>query len=64
MPGQKDCVTVKQGDDMRVEIQKRLILCNLKESYVHFKTSYPHMKLGFTKFSFLRPKECILTDGN
>ena len=51
MPGQKYCVSVKQTDGKSVKIQKRLILCNLKEAYVHFKTLYPHMKLRFTKFS-------------
>ena len=62
MPGRKYCVSVKQTDGKRVKIQKRLILYNLKEAYLHFKILYPHMKLGFTKFSLLRLKECILAD--
>lgn len=63
LPGIKDCVSVK--DDMtgkRILKQKRLVLCNLREAYILFKELHQDLKLGFTKFTELRPKECILAD--
>lgn len=59
LPGKKDCVSVKLGDS-RVMKQKRLILGNLKEIYSLFKERHPELKIGFTKFASLRPKECVL----
>ena len=38
---------------------KRLLLCNLKELYVSFKTEFPDISIGFSKFAELRPKWCI-----
>eukprot|EP00731_Ephydatia_muelleri_P034712 Em0073g9a len=60
MPGKKDFLSVKGADGKRVHRQKRLVLCNLKEAYREFKLCHPDMKIGFTKFSLLRPKECVL----
>lgn len=60
MPGIKDCVTVTEADGSKSKISKRLILCNLKEAYKHFKDKYANIKIGFSKFSELRPKHCIL----
>ena len=59
MPGKKDYVSVTVCG-MRQHLQKRLILCNLKEAYQQFKDGMPDVKIGFSKFSELRPKECIL----
>ena len=59
MPGKKDFVSVKQ-EGKRVHIQKRLVLCNLREVYQAFKTKHPDVKVGFSKFAQLRPKQCIL----
>ncbi|XP_065684929.1 uncharacterized protein LOC136097009 [Hydra vulgaris] len=56
MPGKKDCVSVGEKKYM----SKKLILCNLKELYVAYKTKYPGHKIGFSKFCSLRPKWCIL----
>lgn len=60
MPGIKDCVTVTEPDGNKTKISKRLILCNLKEAYKHFKDNFSNIKLGFSKFAELRPKQCIL----
>ena len=35
-------------------------LCNLQELYTAFKENYPNVNIGFSKFSTLRPKWCIL----
>ena len=59
MPGMKDYVSVNV-DGQRQHVQKRLVLCNLKESFEQFKVTYPEHKIGFSKFAELRPKECIL----
>ena len=48
----------------RVNIQKRLILSNLKELYYLFKDRFPGEKIGFSKFAELRPKHCVLAGGS
>ncbi|KYM93379.1 hypothetical protein ALC62_16021 [Cyphomyrmex costatus] len=60
MPGRKDYVTIRNTNGEKDHIQKRLILCNLKEAYVQFKSEKPEVKVGFTKFAELRPKHCIV----
>ena len=55
----KKTVSVQSADG-RIHVQKRLILCNLKEVYQHFKTKYPQLRIGFSKRAELRPKQCIL----
>ena len=59
MPGRKDYKTVRKGG-IRLQEQKYLILCNLKEAYKLFQETYPETKVGFSKFADLRPKECII----
>ena len=59
MPGRKDFVSIRQGDQ-RVHVQKRLILGNLKEVYQEFKENHPMEKIGFSKFAELRPRHCVL----
>lgn len=63
MPGQKDFVSVKK-DGIRVHLQKRLLLGNLKELHTAFKNEHPNCKISFSKFAELRPRECILAGGN
>ena len=59
MPGKKDVVSLKVNGE-RKHIQKQLILCNLKELYALFRERNPDIKVGFSKFAELRPKECVL----
>lgn len=59
MPGKKDFLLVRE-DGKRLHAQKRLLLCNLKEAYQLFVSRYPDMKIGFSKFAELRPKECVI----
>lgn len=56
LPGLKDRVRIAKD----VYLQKRLLLCNLKELYALYKEKYPNDKVGFTKFCELRPKHCVL----
>lgn len=39
-------------------MQKRLLLCNLKELYAAYRKEHMH-KIGFSKFCELRPKWCV-----
>lgn len=59
MSGKKDYVSVSINGN-REQIQKRLVLCNLKEAYQQFKEEYPDCRIGFSSFANLRPPECIL----
>ena len=52
----KDKVSVPTN----VHMQKRLLLLNLNELYSSFKSEYPNIKVGFSKFCVLRPKWCVL----
>ena len=60
MPGRKDYVSVITSEGKREHCQKRLLLCNLKELYEQFKTLNPGIKVGFSTFAMLRPRECVL----
>ena len=60
MPGKKDFVSVRNEKGEKEHRQKRLVLCNLREAYKQFKTQHPDVKVGFSKFAELRPKECVL----
>nr|XP_039263360.1 uncharacterized protein LOC120339324 [Styela clava] len=55
LPGTKDKVSIAKNSYM----QKRLILCTLKELYIAFKDKYPQLKIGFSTFCTLRPKWCM-----
>ena len=43
-----------------IHVQKRLLLCNLRELYFSFKQEFPEEKVKFSMFCFLRPKWCVL----
>ena len=47
LPGKKDCVSI----GMKWYMQKRLILCNLKELYAIFMERFPQRKIGFSMFA-------------
>ena len=36
-PGKKDFLSVKNSEGKRVHVQKRLLLANLRELYLHYK---------------------------
>ena len=59
MPGKKDFVSVKK-EGKRQHVQKRSVLSNLREVYSEFKERFAGCKIGFSKFSELRPKHCVL----
>ncbi|CAM1301229.1 Uncharacterised protein r2_g1101 [Pycnogonum litorale] len=59
MPGKKDFISVREGNT-RYQRQKQLVLCNIKEAYQLFKERHLELKIGFSKFADLKPKECVL----
>ena len=59
--GKKDCVTVREKGS-KVKVQKRLILCNIKEIYIEVKSKFPNVKIGFSTFWQLKPKWCVTVD--
>jgi len=59
MPGQKDYVSVNVNGK-RIQMQKRLLLNNIKELYKTFKMNNPTTKCSFSKFASLRSKHCVL----
>ncbi len=62
MPGKKDCVTM-DVNGKKEKVQKRLILCNLKEAYERFEDE-SNIQVGFSKFASLRPKNVVLPSGS
>lgn len=59
MPGMKDTVSIKVNGE-KVKLQKRLVLCNLRELYRLYVEKYVDNSIGFSKFATLRPPNCVL----
>ena len=59
MPGKKDCISVRDSEGKKVNMQKRLVLSNLKEVFAKFKELDDHPDIGFSSFAALRPKHCV-----
>lgn len=60
MPGMKDCLSVNVGGKRQL-LHKRLVLCNLREA---FQDEHPDVKIGFTAFFSLRPRQCVLAESS
>lgn len=58
-PGKNEFIKVTENGE-KIEKQRRLLMCNLDEAFALFKEKYPEIKIGFSKFAELRPKECVL----
>lgn len=58
-PGLRDYVIVNEKNGKTTK-QRRLVLMNLKEAYVLFKEQHTNIKIGFSKFAELRPRQCVL----
>lgn len=58
MPGKKDCVKViEEGETCRV--QKRLLLKDIHALHTSFCFKYPEFPISVSKFTKLRPRNCI-----
>lgn len=61
MSGKKDYVSMdKDIEGKPIHVQESLILGNLREIYKLIKSNFPDLKIGFSKFAELRPKNCII----
>ena len=56
--GKKECITVKVNDK-KEKLQKGLLLLNIRELYPEFKKLNPNVKIGFSKFCELQPKQVV-----
>lgn len=59
LAGMRDSVTVK-GPDGNKTFPKKMVLCNLNELYAAFEETHPEIRIGFSKFTQLRPPHCVL----
>ena len=59
MPGKNDSVSMKING-LKQNVQKRLLLCSLKEAYIAFKEEHEAVKVGFSFFANLRPKNVVI----
>ena len=50
----------QKGNGKQIRIQKRLLLFNIRDLYIQFQEKYPEFKISMSKFSKLRPRQCIL----
>ena len=45
-------------DGTKERHQKRWILCNIREAYLQYKSTFSNDKIGFSKFAELQPEWC------
>lgn len=55
-PGKKDYVIIRDRENGKEKVQKRNLLMTIKEAYFVFKSEYPTIVVGKSKFFSLRPK--------
>lgn len=58
LPGMRDVVIIK-SDCGKEYLQKKLLLHTLKACYEQYKSQYPDMEIGFSKFAELKPPQCV-----
>lgn len=58
-PGKRQYITVNENNE-KIQMQRRLLLMNLDEAYAMFKEENVGTKIGFTKFTMMRPPQVIL----
>ena len=58
-PGKKNYVSIRTNKGNKIQVQKRLILCNLKEAFLKFEQEELNT-IGFFFFCSLQPKHCVL----
>lgn len=59
MASMKDAVSMNV-DGQKMRVPRRMLLHSLKELYFFFKEKHPNVKLSFSMFAKLRPKNCVL----
>ncbi|CAH0564898.1 unnamed protein product [Brassicogethes aeneus] len=59
MPGKKDCISI-MIEGKKESVQKRLLLSNIKDLHGKFLERYPDTKVSLSKFTKLRPANCVV----
>ena len=61
MPGKRDYIIVEDDDGQRITLQKRILLCSIRETYQLFLTDkqYANVSLSLTAFRELRPMNVL-----
>jgi hypothetical protein len=59
LPGKKDFVNDRDENGKKVQVQKRMLLYTLKNSFEMFKENHPDTKVGWSKFTQLRPRQVV-----
>jgi hypothetical protein len=58
LPGKKDFVIIR-SEGQKEHVQKRLLLLTLSHAFTILKEKYPDIKVGFAKFTRLRPPQVV-----
>lgn len=58
LPGKCDNITLKVNGEKQI-VQKRLLMQPLKFLHDMYREEHPLNDIGFTKFTLLRPRECV-----
>lgn len=59
LPGRKDFVTLKSRSGEKEQIQKRLLLFNLRTVHEMFRDKHQDVEIGLSKFANLRPRQVV-----
>ena len=55
---------IRNNEGEKIYVQKRLLLCNLKEAHIEYKNTDGNPNIGFSSFAYLRPPHCIVAGGS
>ena len=60
----KNSVICVRENGKKVHKNKRFVLANLSHLHAEFVQLHPDLKVSLSKFAFLRPRDCILSDSS
>lgn len=59
-PCQNQVVSIKQKNGKKKKVMKQLLLRSIKQTFLDFQEKYPQMKMSFTSFYRLKPRNVVL----
>ncbi len=61
VPNKKDVIHIKDEDSKRIAVEKQMLILTLHEAYELFQVTYPDVKISFSSFYKLKPRNvrCI-----
>ena len=60
-PGVRDCITIRDENNQKIQLQKRHLMYSLMEAHKMFIDEHIGVKVGKSKFAQLRPVNVMLT---